>query len=188
MCAVNDNDMKIFHLNTASDVNADTLAAVAEMDKQRQNGNSDKARRLGKYLAKAAFKGAFDRDMSNAIPHSDPVLTQVGVLMLFTTEAALNSMLPSTVLPTIAISSLHNHLHDMESEFHQNVTESSAYSFYYLSLRKNPENVAQGIGETFAMLCQHAGEEAYIKEGIHIYEITLHEVEKQVNAMEFAIE
>ena len=91
------------------------------------------------------------------------------------------------VVSTIAIATLHNQLEDFKSKVYRDVYESSAYSFYYLSIRKGSDNVSRSIGEAFAMLCQKEGNVDFRREGCTIYKTVMNEVEELVKKANFAV-
>lgn len=183
-----DSDIKIFTSKADAATDLDILSVVESLNQQRANGNVEKAENLGRSLAALAFSNETRKKYQNSTFFEDAapgVAAQAGVLLLFAAEAALNYFLPSTQLSTIAITALHKHLDELESEFYRNVVESSAYSFYYLSIRKGSEDVATDIGKAFSMLCQKEGNEAYIQVGRTLYNKVLTEVEQEVKDLQF---
>ncbi len=180
-----DNDIKIFTSKKAAPADQDILSMVEAMNEQRRNGNTKKAEMLGYALATVALSDETKAELTDPCFFEAETYDQVGVLQLFSAEAALNYFLPSSQLSVLAITALHKRLDELESDFYKNVVESSAYSFYYLSVRKGGEDVATDIGKTFAMLCKNEGNELYINQGRHIYNMVLHEVEKEVKNLDF---
>ncbi len=180
-----DNDIKIFSSKKSDASDNDILSMVENLNEQRQNGNTQKAESLGYALATVAFSDETKAEIADPRFFAPETYAQLGVLFLFSAEAALNYFLPSAQLSTIAITALHKQLGEMESEFYKNVMESSAYSFYYLCVRKGGEDVATDIGKTFAMLCKQEGNEDYINQGRNLYNMVLHEVEKEVTSLAF---
>lgn len=185
MTSFEDNDIKIFNPEKNKKADAEMLEMVEALDHHRRNGNAGRARKLGKDLAKLALNDELKDSLTDEGFLSSDVITEVGVLLLFSTEAALNYFLPTTQLSAIAIASLHDKLGQAESEFYKNVIESPAYSFYYLSIRKGGADVASDIGEAFAMLCRHEGDQKFIEEGKHIYNMVIREVEKDIKKANF---
>jgi len=181
-----DSDIKIFNPSSKDDRDHDILNLVESIDHHRRNGNILRARKLGQKLSEIAMEPETMDELLAGGFESPEDITEAGVLLLFSTEAALNYFLPTTQLSAIAISSLHECLDETKSEFFTNVVESPAYSFYYLSVRKGGEDVDRNIGEAFAMLCHHEGDETYIEKGKAIYNMALHEVEKDVRNADFA--
>lgn len=185
-----DDDIKIFtsdkDLASSVDVDAEVLNTVETMDRERQNGNVNKARVMGKHLAKLFNDEVDPRKERDEQFQDKAVIQQIGVLFLFSAETALNIFLPSSTLSTIATTSLHDQLDDRKSKLYRDVYESSAYSFYYLSIRKGSDNIATSIGEAFAMLCHHEGDPVFRHEGCQLYNKVLNEVESEVKKANFA--
>jgi len=179
-----DSDIKIFDPGQKGSGDSDVLNMVELIDHHRRNGNVGRARKLGVTLAKVAMHVQPSEELDDAFLGPD-VYPEVGVLVLFCAESALNYFLPATQLSAIAISSLHETLGDTHSELYKNIVESPAYSFYYLSVRKGGENVSQSIGETFAMLCRREGDPEFIACGKRVYETVLKEVEKKTKEAGF---
>lgn len=180
-----DSDIKIFNSSKADETESEVLNLVESMDNDRKNGNFTKANKLGTTLARLAVDEETKKELGAFLFEDPDLYCQVGVLLLFSTEAALNYFLPSTQLSTIAIMALHNALCDVEDVWYKDVLESPAYSFYYLSIRKGTDNVPLAIGESFAMLCKHEGDEQFITAGTNLYLSVLKEVEKDVLAADF---
>ena len=186
-----DEDIKIFTTERSAedraDVNSEVLNTVELMDRERQNGNSTKARVIGKHLAKLFMEEISPDYPRDEMFRSGAVVQQIGVLFLFTAETAVNIYFPSSTLSTIAIATLHNQLEDFKYKVYRDVYESSAYSFYYLSIRKGSDNVSRSIGEAFAMLCQKEGNVDFRREGCTIYKTVMNEVEELVKKANFAV-
>ena len=178
-----DSDMKIF-IPRAQQEESEVLNLLESMTKNRHNGNIQKAEQLGQKLASIALTEKTRAEFHDPIFLSPDIYQQVGVLMLFAAEGALNYYLPVQQLSTIAISFMHKGLEEQENEFYHNVVESSAYSFYFLSLRKG-DDALEEIGRSFAMLCKHEDDPSFIAEGKFIYNLVLAEVAKDVAALDF---
>ncbi len=189
MARMEDDDIKIFTsdktITPGTDVDAEVLNTVEQIDHDRQNGNTNKARVMGKHLAKLFLDEVEKSEERDPALNTGEILQQIGVLFLFSAETAFNVFFPSPTLAAIAITAMHDQLEDRKSKLYRDVYESSAYSFYYLSLRKAEANVSQKIGESFAMLCQHDDDPLFIREGSSIYNKVLAEVENEVKRAKF---
>ena len=126
-----DNDIKIFG---AENPRADTdVADVLEnMNKNRQNGNFEKARQLGIWLAGEVMN---DFAFENKVLSSADNDLRGRALMLFSAEAALNYYLPSAELSSVAVNLLNEKLIRSDSKLYDDVMESSDFSFYYVNVR-----------------------------------------------------
>ena len=178
----NDSDVKIFKTSKKQESDTDLLKTVEVLDMNRKNGNLRKAKDLGITIADVAWKTVkelFNKETDNEVKR------QIGVLLMFSTEAALNYFLPSTQIAAIAIGSLHDRISEYDPSLYDTVMESPGFSFYYLNIRKCQEDVPKAIGKAFAMLCQHDGEEAYIEKGKDLYTAALKNVETQISKIKF---
>lgn len=179
-----DSDIKIFG-SESKEADQEFLRQIEALDHNRQNGNVKKARALGRKLYTIVMDEETRLEIGDPDFSEGKLLVKVGVLALFSTEAALSQYLPSAQLSTIAIAEMHRLLAKTDSPVYEKVMESPAYSFYYLSVRKGGD-VAGEIGKAFAMNCRHEGEEKYIAEGRYIYERVTQEVHRQIEKMDFA--
>ena len=181
-----DSDIKIFNPDKKAENDSDMLSFVEGMNHHRQNGNVDKAKELGTLLGNYAYSEDYKDLIPDNVFSDENVHAQVCSLILFSTEAALNYYLPSQQLSTIAINSMHEVLNSKNSPMYASLKVSPAFSFYYLSVRKGGTDIPGDIGEAFAMLCRHEGEEKYINEGKNIYNKFLQLVEEQITKIQFA--
>ena len=180
-----DSDIKIFKPSDKSEKDSDILACVEGMNHHRQNGNVDKAKILGTVLAESAFDDE-RKELVDEVFLSKEIFPQVCALMLFSTEAALNYYLPSQQLSAIAINSLHEKIDEQNSPIYEDVMNSPAFSFYYLSVRKGGNDIPKDIGEAFSMLCRHEGEDVFIEEGKKLYNMILELVQSKISQIGFA--
>ena len=181
-----DSDIKIFNPNKESENDSDMLSFVEGMNHHRQNGNVDKAKKLGEYLGNYAYSEDYKKLIKNPDLLHEDLYSQVCSLILFSVEAALNYYLPSQQLSTIAINSMHEVLNSKNSPIYATLKVSPAFSFYYLSVRKGGSDIPGDIGEAFAMLCRHEGDKKFIEDGSKIYTDFLKIVEEEIRKIQFA--
>ena len=189
MARFEDDDIKIFTpaAKNNADVDQDVIATMEALDRERQNGNVNKARVIGKHLSKLFIDEVNRLDSLPEEFQGSKVRQNTGVLFLFSAETALNMFLPTNTLATIAISALNDRLEDRKSDLFRNVYESPAYSFYYLNIRKGSEDIPNDIGSAYAMLCSHENDPAFIEMGSSLYNMVLDEVESDVKKAKFQI-
>lgn len=183
-----DIDVKIFEPNKKDNEKDDILYIVEETNRQRKNGNSSKAKALGKEIALIATEEEFFKSFLSNDDLTPTVLEQAFALMQFSSEAALNYYLPSSLLSTIAVNTLQEALIKQKNPMYESSLNGSAFSFYYLSVRKGGKDIPYDIGSAFAMLCGKEDEEPYIKVGQKLYLETLKIVETKIKSADFAIE
>ena len=184
----NDNDIKIFKKNTTEN-DADAIIKLAEdMKRQRLNGNSTKATKLGKYMADIVFNpDRIDDDEFCDILKSpgvdDNVYKQIKMLITFTAESTLHQKLDISSLSATAVNALYDRLMALSPEFYEEITD--AYTFYYIALRKK-EDVPSHIGKRFAMLCGDEKNADYRRIGAKVFETICEFVKEKIEKVDFA--
>ncbi len=180
-----DSDVKIFIPSKRADKDGGVLSYVEGMNHHRQNGNVEKAKQLGEYIAELAFESGLSENISDEIFFTDEFYSQLCALMLFSAEAALNYYLPSQQLSATAINSLHERLIEKNHPVYDNVMSSPAFSFYYLSVRKGGTDIPTDIGEAFAMLCRQENNDKFIAQGKNLYSMILGVIEAKIIDLKF---
>lgn len=146
---INDDDIKIFHPKKNEGAGADLAQLVALMDEYRRNGNMNKAALLGERLAglmpETVCPEEVDRLKNNELFH-------LRTLMVFTAQLALHKYLPHQMLASQAVNALYAKLNETSPGYFANISDGSAFSFYYLAVRNKGE-VVENIGKNFAKLC-----------------------------------
>lgn len=146
---INDDDIKIFHPKKNEGAGADLAQLVALMDEYRRNGNMEKANALGGSLAEmmpeTVCPEEADRLKNNELFH-------LRTLMVFTSQLALHKYLPHQMLASQAVNALYAKLNETSPGYFANISDGSAFSFYYLAVRNKGE-VVENIGKNYAKLC-----------------------------------
>ena len=80
-----DDDIKIFNAKSKNDT-LDSIALIEEMNTQRMNGNTEKAKQLGKYLAErfldsAELKRSLEEEIGT-LDYPPKVILQIKILMV----------------------------------------------------------------------------------------------------------
>lgn len=186
-----ENDVKIYkskaeqigaNVNLSSDLNAINL--------HRSNGNLDKAKMLGKRLA--TITPSLDGDgiivnFKDVLPRkylSQDILYQIKVLLVFAAEAFLQLDVPVEILSTTAINALHDSLRKDSPGFHKNISDGTAFTFYYLAMKKGGD-ISENIGEAFAMLCNVKNKDGYIEAGKTVWNIADDVIKKEIESVNF---
>lgn len=186
MLKKDDSDIKIF--GSKNNQNKDDPTFLFEETlRQRQNGNSLKAKRLGKHLAFNFVDIKSIEKICESHKLNFDVIKQVYALVQFTTEAALNFYLPSTLLSNISVAAMQDALIKHEHTYYEDVLNSSDFSFYFLCIRKGGSNVSKDIGQAFSMLCEKENDEFYINAGENIYLEILSGIQDKINDYNFTI-
>lgn len=189
-----DSDMKIFGEQPTEDAAgaAEVQQLMQEMKRQRLNGNSDKAKKIGVRIASLKPNGENEDSIQLAAALNGSliapyVMYQVRVLIIFTAESNLHRLLPSSFLATTAINALYDTLIETEPRFYDNISDGTAFTFYYLRLRSGGD-IGRGIGEAFAMLCDRENDEKMISLGAEVYHYICRKIAEFVDEAEFVEE
>lgn len=182
-----DSDVKIFNDTKNSDA-FDEVSVISQMNKNRSNGNSQKAKELGKNLAKRFIdEPQLLRDIEaevGEIPRDDNTMYQYKVLLVFTAEYCINHLLPNPLLSNTAVNALYDTVKTEALDFCNRLDNAAEYSFYYLAVRKGTD-IATDIGISFAMLCGKDKDGYYEKLGKKLFEVANHEIEKIIELYNF---
>lgn len=181
-----DSDVKIF--NDDKKDSFDEVSIIAEMTKNRSNGNSQKAKELGKILAERFVdEPHLLSDLENEvgeIQRDDDTMYQMKVLLAFSAEYSINRLLFSPLLANTAVNALYDTVKKKAFEFYDRLDDAAEYSFYYLAVRKGVD-IPQNIGVSFAMLCGNENDEYYKNLGKRLFEVATYEIEKTINSVGF---
>lgn len=161
-----DGDIKIFKKKTKEETD-DALDVALEVKRHRINGNFAKAKRLGSLFTELA-PDCIENKSAAEYTDNPAILYQITVLSIFTGESAIHTFAPNPILSTAMVNSMYDSLIDVFPGIYNNITDGTAYSLYYLSLRKGVD-VEKAIGKTFAGLCQDEENENLTALGAEIY-------------------
>lgn len=176
-----DSDVKIFRAPTADNDTSDLFAVAEEIKRNILNGNSAKAKALGKELASLSPES---ENLINELTETldAEIKNQCRLLMVFSAEYTLLSEL-KPILATAANESLYDGLKKDAPEFYNSISNGAAMSFYYMAVKQR--DVVKAVGENFAMLCNAKGNEAVSKLGSDVFFLTCKHVAKTVEKYDF---
>lgn len=168
-----DRDIKLFvssnnKVKTKESGDSDILAVAQALDTERSNGNLAKSKKIGEKLAclkPENVQEILGIKIDSQLPPN--ILYEIRVLMLFTAQVTLHSVLPQ-ILSTQAVNSMYDYLRINSEAFYDNVIECSSFSLYYLALR-NKIDIENDISENFAVLCGKEEDENIVKLGNQIF-------------------
>ncbi len=181
-----DNDIKIF-VGKSAKQNDESFALIEEMNEQRANGNLQKAKDMGKYLAerflntdemKAALEGAV-----GSLDFEEKIIFQIKILVFFTAELCINRLLPNALLMSTATNTIYDIIVDRAGDFYTTFSDGIEYSFYYLAVKQ--ENYVSEIGKAFAMLCNKKNDEDFKQLGRDIFTVVANEIDNVIRHYEF---
>lgn len=160
-----DSDVKIFKAPTADSDSSDLFAVAEEIKRNILNGNSAKAKSLGKELASLSPESEnLINELTEALDAE--IKNQCRLLMVFSAEYTLLSEL-KPILATAANESLYDGLKKDAPVFYDSISNGAAMSFYYLAVKQR--DVIKAVGENFAMLCNAKGNETVSELGSKIF-------------------
>ena len=160
-----DSDVKIFRAPTADSDTSDLFAVAEEIKRNILNGNSAKAKSLGKELASLSPESEnLINELTEALDAE--IKNQCRLLMVFSAEYTLLSEL-KPILATAANESLYDGLKKDAPVFYDSISNGAAMSFYYLAVKQR--DVIKAVGENFAMLCNAKGNETVSELGSKIF-------------------
>lgn len=177
-----DSDMKIAgeHFEETEEY-AESLEAMTRLlEQEKENGNLPRARALGKRLVQTA------KEIERSLPLDDHALiVQRWLLLTFAVEVELQRLSPNVLVAEAAHSVFYNALQSDAANIYDELQENGSLSFYYLCVREDDTVDEQKVGETFASLCGHAGDETYTGMGRDLYAGCVKQVEELTAAAGF---
>jgi hypothetical protein len=181
-----DSDMKIADTaeKTEQSQTNDIILEVSEMQKQKENGNLEKAKVLGdllyKQVANAYGEATFGLDTNE---DSDTQM-QRRVLLAFTVIYGIEANIKNEILNKAVENSFYNILRDKNFDLYNNLVELGAFSFYYLCVRRN-ENLEKEIGHTFAMLADNEDDKLTQELGTALFVHYSDVIKKSIDSIDF---
>jgi hypothetical protein len=162
-----DKDIKIY-VNRKNADQGDFERISDDIDRNKRNGNTEKAKALGIRLAKIRPDCKKLDLHCEKMPASE--LYCVRVLLTFTAEYTVRKKISSDALADAVSSSMYNYLKSEEKGYYDNISDGSAFTFYLLALKKSGDT-KQNIGEQFAQRCGTSSRE-YVNMGAEIFSVS----------------
>ena len=135
----------------------DVRAEAEELGRQKQNGNLERANKLGSLLCGEISKQDGEASFGKDLHEDNGLFLQRRILLTFAACLTIESAISSKIVQKTAINSLYNSMKIKKPSFYHDLTGSSAFSFYFLCARRQTDT-EQNIGKTFAMLAGHESE------------------------------
>lgn len=179
-----DSDMKIAGKNNQNKSRDDTLDEAAELIKQKENGNVEKARKLGELLSTEIIKidgeSAFGEDKAEDCD----LRMQRRLLLAFTACSCVENCISNKIIQRVIVNSFYNCIKLENEQFYEDLKGSGAFSFYYLCVRRGGD-VDKCIGKTFAMLCGRENDTVIAELGTALYYRFNDVIQKAITSAEF---
>ena len=187
---MSENDVKIYVSKKELNKSCEIAAAVNDVRIHRAVGNIEKARRLGEALATISPTVDGENISVNLREHLAPkffnqdILYQIKVLLVFACETLIQLEIPVSILSTAALTAMYEKMEKQSPGFYKNISNGAAFTFYYLALQKKGE-LAENIGEAFAMLCSVKNKESFVAAGKTVWNIAVDLIEKEIEKCTF---
>lgn len=182
-----DNDVKIAGAKFAAKPDDAELSAT-EFQRQKSNGNIDKAYELGNRLSQILFttddilavhcckKYAADKN----------IRINAQILYVFMAVTVLENSCPDSTTAKTAINYFHKCVKEKSPELYNTILESGAFSLYLLCIR-DAKMASNCIGNTFAESCDMENDSAIIKIGDKLYNTYLNICRDELLHINFAL-
>ena len=185
-----DSDIKIFGKSQVDD-KTEAALLLEQVNRQRANGNTEKARKLGVYLAEIFLNDdEINEHIASAvgrIPKTKETMDQIRILIVFSAQWCLSHRLPAALLSNTAVNSFYDKISETE-DVYNDLSDGPEFSFYSLAVREC-ETSAQAIGETFKRLCDRDDDESndgdFVELGKRIYNKTVEEIVNIIDKFNF---
>lgn len=183
-CCEDDSDMKIAGREPKVDAGDAAVTEANDLKIQRENGNIEKANRLGSELC-----GKFlDKDGISAFgsDKAEPAVltTQRRLLLAFAVDTTVENTVKSSILRDVIIKSFYDNLKNVLPSFYEDLNKSGSFSFYTLCVRRGVD-IEKYVGETFAMLAGKEGDKLMAEFGKALYLEFIDVIMKTVNSYNF---
>lgn len=185
-----DSDIKIFGKSQVDD-KTEAALLLEQVNRQRANGNTEKARKLGVYLAEIYLNDdEINEHIASAVgkvPKTKETMDQIRILIVFSAQWCLSHRLPAALLSNTAVNSFYDKISETE-DVYNDLSDGPEFSFYSLAVREC-ETSAQAIGETFKRLCDRDDDESndddFVELGKRIYNKTVEEIVNIIDKFNF---
>ena len=159
-----DLDVKIAGDKPSEDVRRNKNTAVQNSSVSSEQIKAAKA--IGKAVANSFIRDA-ETEVDEEFRDFD-MIVQRRLLLSFTATAGFEKYIGNDTLDGIVQKSFLDTINKHSSELYKTSSDTGAFSFYYLAFRRGSE-VERRIGQTFAMLCSHDGDNVYQELGEALY-------------------
>ncbi len=158
-----DDDIKIAP-DSMSDLFAPADSAQDAADafvQQRQNGNIDRARRLGKKLARTLPRSLAGYE---GLPQTDETLRQVQLLYSYLVITTIEQCSPNSIVAQTALRVYHQTVRQDSEQAYEATVDSAGFTLYRLAQRRG-----EAPGPVFAELCGSSQDPQLAQNGDCLY-------------------
>lgn len=178
-----DGDIKIYQKKSDAETN-EFDGLVKDIDFHKANGNSDKARELGKKFASLRPTD----EVLGILPEGSKLpaefLYQARVLITFLCGRVTRENVVEPILSDLIRNSMYDVLKETENGYYKNIADGAAFTFYRLALKKSVDSEGE-IGKEFAKMCAVKNDDSLVELGKKIYTNTTAYIAKLIEECEF---
>lgn len=166
---VGDEDIKIASGSFSSAPALEDSAEVAakEFLRQKDAGNIDKARQLGKLFADSMFDFGHGPLFQTTPERTQRELHHQLLLYAYVVNRVIAEQSPNSILAQTTLNVFYSEIEAASPELHAHVSDMAAFSLYILCERKNREDCY--IGKIYAGLCDFGDRQDIIDQGNRFY-------------------
>lgn len=181
--AFDDSDIKIAGDHPSEQVAKNKAQPLQEdiadlLHINRENGNLDKARELGKRLA---------TDICNfrtSQKYSEQTVLEMKTLWAFVIDYGFGKLLPNSIVSQTASNEFMMAIKNIDEEFYDYIQIAGSYSRYVLHSRKS-DDLSERIGKSFAEFALHEGDRSWTEKGGQLFDNWFDALENRVDFYKF---
>lgn len=167
------------------DINADNEETKQVLEREKANGNLEKASRLGAVLAGEVWDlERMPLVLERNLADNDGVMLQIRMLYCFAVHVAADEFAKNAIISKKVLSVFNDVLKDNSPGFYAELENSGSFSFYYLEHRSQEKGV-EGMGKVFAMLASKKDERAFEELGEKLYIEFVEKVKRHIEDAQF---
>lgn len=174
-----DSDIKIAGQERRTPPEEEAAHAAEELERRRRNGDLERARALGRELARQVMAEDIAAYCAGSV--AGRVHLHCRLLLSCAAQGEMAARLPGNVLADVARGAFNETLEGEYPNFYKQMTTSGAQSFYALSLR-GADDPADELGRTFARLTDREGNDAAARDGARLYRAFAAAADRAVDA------
>lgn len=174
LAATGDEDIKIATDNPSADLhnwkqNENSEQTAEQFLKQKESGNIDLARNLGKLFADELFLE--NGPVYSLLPqvNGNNILNQRIMLYSYAVNIAIQDNLPNSIVIQTSLNVFYEEVEQRSDTLFKMISDMGAFSLYILNHRVG-NGGESGIGGIFARLCGQEENEEMIRQGQRLYE------------------
>lgn len=142
--------------------------AARQFLEQKECGNIDKARALGKAYADAIIHIETGPVAESGKPRTQRELHQQLLLYSYTVNRVIAEQSPNSIVAQACLNVFYSRIEEASQELHKHVSDMAAFSLYVLCERSR-NRTDDDIGAIYAQLCDFAGKREVIDEANAFY-------------------